>query len=485
MVYGVAAPQFNSDQNKPELENGKPKFNKMFAENAFFSVGHKNGFLPVELPLAVLPEKYSAVEELLSEMPVEKKDGSPGLLASGAFRSTIVSRLPDLASAVAEETDSRLLHALYRDYCILASAYCLEPCDLRFRETQKTGNGEYGKAEPVLPAVIAKPLVIVADKIGSIPWLDYTLGYGPGNFKLKDNTKGITLDNLDPIRLMRGGKDERGFIIVHIAMEAHTGKMVECGDRVFQAMEAGSHENCQTALRDLCEVATAINTVRENMWNESHKEAYLGLRTWIFGMKGSGLFPDDMLEYEGVEPSKRSYRGETGAQSTIIPYLDTVLGINQHYPTNDLTKYLMELRDYRPRNHREYLKSTEKRASASKVTEFYSANPETAACWLRCVDQVRIFRQGHWNFTKQYIIQNTRYPVATGGTPITTWLPNQLGATMQVMQDIIGTVKGFDSFASHLQPETLSFFNKIDQSLSEFLNYLRGEVEKLRKEYNQ
>jgi indoleamine 2,3-dioxygenase len=32
---------------------------------------------------------------------------------------------------------------------------------------------------------------------------------------------------------------------------------------------------------------------------------------------------------------------------------------------------------------------------------------------------------------KRYIIDNVKYPRATGGTPITTWLPNQIGACLE------------------------------------------------------
>jgi len=43
--------------------------------------------------------------------------------------------------------------------------------------------------------------------------------------------------------------------------------------------------------------------------------------------------------------------------------------------------------------------------------------------------------------TKSYIIANTKYDVATGGTPITTWLPNQLGATLEYMTNCIERVE--------------------------------------------
>ena len=34
-------------------------------------------------------------------------------------------------------------------------------------------------------------------------------------------------------------------------------------------------------------------------------------------------------------------------------------------------------------------------------------------------------------FTREYILKKTSHPVATGGSPIVTWLPNQLQAVMQ------------------------------------------------------
>jgi indoleamine 2,3-dioxygenase len=50
---------------------------------------------------------------------------------------------------------------------------------------------------------------------------------------------------------------------------------------------------------------------------------------------------------------------------------------------------------------------------------------------LRNIHMTFRFRHQHWVMTKQYIINNTKYPRATGGTPITTWLPNQIGACLE------------------------------------------------------
>jgi indoleamine 2,3-dioxygenase len=53
-----------------------------------------------------------------------------------------------------------------------------------------------------------------------------------------------------------------------------------------------------------------------------------------------------------------------------------------------------------------------------------------------------------WNLTKEYIIKRTKHPVATGGSPIVTWLPNQLDA---VLRQMLVTEAGIDLDA--LQPQ--------------------------------
>ena len=59
---------------------------------------------------------------------------------------------------------------------------------------------------------------------------------------------------------------------------------------------------------------------------------------------------------------------------------------------------------------------------------------------LGILEQIYHFRNGHWQFVQKYIMANTPYAKATGGTPITSWLPNQLKAVMQQMQDVLDII---------------------------------------------
>ena len=64
------------------------------------------------------------------------------------------------------------------------------------------------------------------------------------------------------------------------------------------------------------------------MFNASDPECYVDkVRPWIFGYKNNPDFPDGVV-FDGVLDNQPQFlRGETGAQSNIIPVLDALLGI--------------------------------------------------------------------------------------------------------------------------------------------------------------
>lgn len=98
-----------------------------------------------------------------------------------------------------------------------------------------------------------------------------------------------------------------------------------------------------------------INSIFNNMWKESMPTKYLNFRTFIMGIKGNDeIFPNGVV-YQGVNNDEPLFlRGETGAQDSIIPSVDSAFDIN--YPQNSLTEYLFDLRSYRPYHHQEYIK---------------------------------------------------------------------------------------------------------------------------------
>lgn len=421
--------------NGSEFKTGKSfpvlDYNTNAEKNApTFLVGVKNGFLPRQYPLARLPDEYKELESLLHRMPLVLPDGKPGLLAGGQFGAAVEKELPlyDLSNV----TDQRLLSALYRDITFVASAYLLEPCDILCKKT-----GKFGLGRQKLPKNVAVPLVTVAKKIGAKPFMEYALSYSLYNYKLVDPKKGLEYSNLALVRGFGGVPAEHGFILVHVAMVSHSGELVRCCMEVLNGAASRNRAKFDEAMKNLREVYQKINEAMETMWERSNPSDYLSFRTFIMGTKNQPMFPNGVV-YEGVgangSDEVMAHRGESGANDSMVPMGDNLLQITESMPQNPLTETLRDFRSYRPTNHKEFLEFVENRAREVDVRQFAEEDSNSAVLYLANIDQIRAFRHRHWNFTKEYILKYTSHPVATGGSPIVTWLPNQLGTVLDAME---------------------------------------------------
>jgi indoleamine 2,3-dioxygenase len=145
------------------------------------------------------------------------------------------------------------------------------------------------------------------------------------------------------------------------------------------------------------------------------------------------------------------YRGESGANDSIVPTGDNFLEITAHMPNNELTKVLRDFRSYRPKNQKEYLAHLEGRASMAGVRNFAQQISRSKALYILLVDQIREFRNRHWNFTKSYIIKQSSYDIATGGSPILTYLPQNLSVVLKVLEESYAEWTAIDESAMEME----------------------------------
>ena len=80
---------------------------------------------------------------------------------------------------------------------------------------------------------------------------------------------------------------------------------------------------------------------------------------------------------------------------------------------------------------------------------------------------------------KKYIIDNIKYPKATGGTPITTWLPNNLGASLEYCQRLIKVIDPNQLSDTHRED-----FERIVEETNQEINRLFNEVVGLQNEFD-
>src|SRR6056300_1043621 len=410
--------------------------------DGFFSIDPTHGFLPIQEPLNTLPETYQALQELLDQMPIKLNNGAPGLLASeGAFEKK-ASTLPNYLEAVKKETDPFVKAALFRAYSFVCSAYTLAPAHHAYLKT-----GKYGTAHASLPKVIAQPFVAVSEALGVFPWLDYHYSYSLGNYHKKDKTKGFEWENLAMAVKFSGMDDERGFIMLHVDINQYS------PDLVKGAFGVSAKEANEASLTDsvalLSNTMKKMNDRRKLMWEASRWKHYNDFRVFIMGVKGNDdIFPNG-LTYEGVWEEPHAYRGQTGAQVNIIPTADIASGVIHYYPQNQLTKYLMDLRQYRPKCVQQFFEElAEEMHQKPLVDRLKETNNQLGMQYLMKVyEEIYLFRNGHWQFVQKYIMQNTAYPKATGGTPITSWIPNQIKAVLSAMIDLSKAMRSTPEFS--------------------------------------
>lgn len=287
--------------------------------------------------------------------------------------------------------------------------------------------------------------------------MEYAGSYALFNFKLLDPNGDIEFSNLGLIRAfehgLHAGSSEAGFVLVHVDMVKNSGPLVKGTVGTLDVcQQLQQHINSPTRisrtdlndnLNTILSALMQINGSMEKMWGRSKPGDYTSFRTFIFGITSQSMFPNGVI-YEGVgdDGEPKSFRGESGANDSMIPLMDNLLQIPM--PDTPLTRILEDFRSYRPSNHRQFLAWVRGRSAALGLKNWALGSHsnldgeedevvESRRLWLKILNQVRDFRWRHWCFAREYIIKKTNHPTATGGSPIVTWLPNQLQAVLDEM----------------------------------------------------
>ena len=225
-------------------------------------------------------------------------------------------------------------------------------------------------------------------------------------------------------------------MLIHVDIEQQAaGAIAHLMD--IQSAAAFGDEAAATA--HLASVALALKRVNVTMNRMVERcDPYIyfhRVRPYIHGWRNHPDIPQGVV-YEGVEAyggKPQTFRGETGAQSAIVPCLDAVLGVG-HAP-DELRTYLMEMRTYMPPNHQAFLAHLE---SGTNVRSFVEkGGRELKAAYNACVGEVETFRSKHLEYAARYIFHqaqlDTKNPhdVGTGGTPFMPYLKKHRDETRE------------------------------------------------------
>jgi indoleamine 2,3-dioxygenase len=386
-----------------------------------FNISPQQGFLPQEDPLENLAD-CAPLNELGHELPK--------LLSARRVRPFIDRQrtlLPSIPS-IWKEQDYR---AAMRILSFAGHAYVWESPD---------------HPAASLPAQLAEPWYEVAQWLGRPPVLSYA-SYALDNWRRLDATKAIALDNIVLLQNFLGGLDEEWFVVVHVQIERQAGSGLE---GLVQALNGAALDREGDVLTGLRALASAQSEMRDTLLRMKERcdpyVYYTRVRPYIHGWKNSPTLTEGLL-YGGVSAyggRPQPFRGETGAQSSIVPSLDAGLGIS-HAP-DPLTVYLQEMRDYMPPRHRAFLQrlghTVDDRGRpvlAGYVRDRKSQNPDLWNAYCACVDLLAQFREIHIGYADSYIHrqhqshESNPTAVGTGGTPFMAYLQKHLDETKQAI----------------------------------------------------
>lgn len=303
-----------------------------------------------------------------------------------------------------------------------------------------------GQPAAKLPSQLARPWYDIGQKLSRPPVLSYA-SYALDNWRRLDNTKPIQLDNIVLLQNFLGGLDEEWFVVVHIQIEQQAGPGL---DGLIRAINGAANGKDDEVLLGLQALASAQTAMRETLLRMKERcdpyVYYTRVRPYIHGWKNSPSLPNGLI-YDKVEAyaqQPQQFRGETGAQSSIVPCLDAGLGI--HHAPDPLTVYLQEMRAYMPPRHRALIQALESRSDgqgrallSGYVRDRKQHHPKLWSAYCACVDLLAQFREIHIGYADSYINRqnqtSTTNPTAvgTGGTPFMTYLQKHLDETKQAI----------------------------------------------------
>ena len=351
----------------------------------------ERGFLPEQDPLTTFPcgSPLCTLDELGRDLP--------SLVEDQAFRAYARRlSLPPCPDDLSSPSTLPQLHLYYVRVGFLASAYI----------------NQVGQARAtLLPQNLAVPLCRVCALLRRPPILSYD-GYALYNWKRFDPQGPIALGNVDTLQNFVHLYDEHWFILVHVEIEAIAARVLAAIARAMKALDGRDIDEVNAALLETASALRAQVAVLQPLPEKMDPSLYhRTFRPYI-------RFFENVI-YEGVSRGPMNFRGETGAQSSIMPALVAFMKI-PHQPSA-LTDHLAEMRRFMPSRHAELIGEIEAMPSIRDAADPSAFND--------VLEQMAAFRETHYQWAHEYINRWTDDPRGTGGTPYMSWLKQLIDET--------------------------------------------------------
>ena len=297
-----------------------------------YGLSRERGFLAATDPATTtLPPLLHPARDMALDLP--------RILPTGRAR-VLLGRLPqiDLTAFCASASEAELRAAMMHYSFMVQSFVWGEP-----------------DAPKALPANLAVPIWQLGQRLGQPPLLPYS-SYTLDNWGRYDSDGPIDLSNIFTLQHFDGGMDEAWFVMVHVAIEARAGEILEHVTRLIGAAHDGNETTAEQSLTTMKAVWDDVNAIFDRMPERCDPYIYFHrVRPWIHGWKDNPALGEGLI-YEGVaetDGQPQAFRGQTGSQSSIVPTIDALLSVG--HAADPLRTFLDELHIYRPPEHRRFI----------------------------------------------------------------------------------------------------------------------------------
>ena len=342
-------------------------------------------------------EFFEDVHDLALNMPL--------LIKKGDFRQRVIDLLPLDISVIPEDTLPRVKLAL----SMLAQGFvwCKGEENINY-----------------LPQSLAKPLVDVAKRLDEPPILNYA------DYVLR-NTQLISTDihGIDEFKTLysfTGMKSEVGFILTHVWYELEGRKAFQVGLKILESLENRDAINIKKQLKILyaivLDLIAQFNTVYETTNEKDFREYF---RIYLKGWKENVV----NMTYEGIDIDASNLRGETGAQSSLLPFLDSLLGVSKHLA--EYNSIYNAWRVYMPYEDRNFLSCLDD--FGEKLRLFVLAHSTLFESYNRLLDSLIHFRKNHLTTITRYI-EGKNHDLSNGIGTGGTFYSNYLGGLIKEIE---------------------------------------------------
>lgn len=272
----------------------------------------------------------------------------------------------------------------------------------------------YETKSKTLPAKIAVPLWQVSQQLGIKPTLTHA-SVDLFNWSYINGTD-FNLENLKTFyTLSPYTKDESWFYLITTAIEGIGAPILEA---LINFTLYPSDPAAYATLTVIYNTLLKMTDIMRRMYDNCRQEIFYNeIRHYLGGPTN--------VNYESIpELQNVTYKGGSGAQSTLIACIDKALGVEHE------SGYFTEILEYMPAKHRQFIKYVEENVTA----QIAYRTRKTNKMYNKCIRALVQYRETHKLLIKKYInrFESADGAKGTGGTEIKTFIDASIKETTKL-----------------------------------------------------